>query len=96
MPPKATQKDADGVAFMLAALGYPHIRARAVRDHVLLETGSLDDPIARIRLRKISAEDWRVEMKFDSRWAKTPNVGPRGNMVAALCDLLRQRQATTK
>ena len=63
MPPKATQKDADGVAFMLAALGFSHIRARAVRDHVLLETGSLDDPIARIRLRKISAEDWRVEMK---------------------------------
>lgn len=94
MPHKATQKDADGVAFMLTALGFPHIRARAVADHVLLETGPLDEPIVRIRLRKISTEDWRVEMKFDSRWERTPNVGPRGNMVAALCDVLRQTQKT--
>jgi transposase len=94
VPHKATQKDADGVAFMLTALGFPHIRARAVADQVLLETGSFDEPIVRIRLRKISREDWRVEMKFDSRWEKTPNVCPRDNMVAVLCKVLRQRQRT--
>jgi hypothetical protein len=90
MARKATQKDADGVEFMFRALGYPHLRARAVADHVLIETGPLDAPIARIRLRKISPEDWRVEMLLETRWEKTPNVGPRGNMVAAICDLFSQ------
>jgi hypothetical protein len=68
----------------------PHLRARAVADQVLIETGPLDAPIARIRLRKISAEDWCVEMLLETRWEKTPNVGPRGNMVAAICDLFSQ------
>ena len=90
MAQKATQKDADGVAFMFRALGYPHLRGRAVADHVLVETGPLDSPVAAIRLRKVSKQDWRVEMLFGSRWEKTLNVGPRGNMVAAICDLLKQ------
>lgn len=92
MARKATQKDADGVEFMLRALGYPHLRARAVADHVIIETGPLDAPVARIRLRKVSAEDWRVEIRFEARWEKTPNVGPRGNMVAAICDLFNQHK----
>jgi len=83
----ATQKDADGVVFVFRALGYPHLRARAVGDHLLIEAGPLDAPRCGIRLRRTSADDWRVEMLFDSRWKKTPNVGPRGNMAAAICDL---------
>jgi hypothetical protein len=90
MARKATRKDADGVELMFRALGYPHLRARALADHVLIETGPIGAPIARIRLRKISAEDWRVEMLLETRWETTPNVGPRGNMVAAVCDLFNQ------
>jgi len=90
MAPKATQKDADGVASLFRTLGYPHVRGRAVDDHVLIETGPLDAPRCGIRLRKVSGDDWCVEMLFDNRWKKTPNVGPRGNMVAAICDLFGQ------
>lgn len=92
MPHEATQKDADGVEFVFKALGYGHLRARAVADHVLIETGTVELPISGIRLRKISRENWRVEMFIDSRWRKTPNVGPRGNMVAALCDAFNQQK----
>ena len=90
MAHKATQKDADGVTFVFRSLGYPHLRGRAVCDHVLVETGPVEAPLCGIRLRKVTAEDWRVEMRFDKRWQKTPNVGPRGNMVAAICDLFSQ------
>ena len=92
MAHKATQKDADGVAFVFQALGYGHLRARAIADHVLVETGTIQAPIASVRLRKISAENWRVEMLINGRWQKTPNVGPRGNMVAALCDAFNQQK----
>ena len=92
---KATQKDADGVASLFRILGYPHLRARAVADHVLIETGPLDAPLCGLRLRKVSAEEWRVEMRAAKRWEKTPNVGPRGNMVAAICDLFKQHQDGT-
>jgi len=68
---------------------YPHLRARAVADHVLIETGPLNDPIARIRLRKLSADEWRVELKPDSRWEKTHIQGPRGNMTAAVQQMLQ-------
>ena len=90
MAHKATQKDADGVTLMFRTLGYPHIRGRAVRDHVLVETGPIDAPLCGLRLRKVAHEEWLVEMRDGKRWEKTPNVGPRGNMVAAICDLFRQ------
>jgi hypothetical protein len=69
---------------------YPHLRARAVADHVLIETGPVENPTADIRLRLVSADEWRVELKLGARWQRTPNVGPRGNMVAAICDLFGQ------
>jgi hypothetical protein len=90
MPRRATQQDADGGAFIFRALGYPHLRARAVADRVLTETGPVENPTADIRLRLVSADEWRVELKLGARWQKTPNVGPRGNMVAAICDLFGQ------
>ena len=53
--------------------------------------------VAQFHIRPLSddertryAEDWRVEMLLETRWEKTPNVGPRGNMVAAICDLFSQ------
>ncbi len=92
MAHQATQKDADGVTSMFRILGYPHIRGRAARDHVLIETGPLEAPLCGLRLRKVSNEDWLVEMRSGKRWEKTPNIGPRGNMVAAICDLFKQHQ----
>ena len=95
MAQKATQKDADGVTLMFRTLGCPHIRGRAVRDHVLVETGPVEAPLCGLRLRKVAHEEWLVEMRDDQRWEKTRNVGPRGNMVAAICDLFKQHEDGT-
>ncbi|MBS2023923.1 MAG: hypothetical protein JST92_16080 [Deltaproteobacteria bacterium] len=84
---KATSKDAEGILFVFRALGYDHLRTRAVADHVLVEAGPLDAPLSAIRLCKLSADNWRVDIKFGKRWTRTPNIGPRGNMAAAICDL---------
>lgn len=90
MPRKATQEDADGVTSLFKILGYPHVRGRAAGPYVRVETGPADAPKCGLRLRKISAEDWCVEMLNGARWKRTPNTGPRGNMVAAICDLFGQ------
>ena len=68
---------------------------RKVAGFVSLETGPLDAPRCGRRLRKVSAEDWCVEMRDIKRWEKTPNVSPRGNMVAAICDLFNQHEDGT-
>jgi len=85
MPPKGNDSDATGVQRLLHILGYKHLRARLVRGSVIVESGPSDDPEQRLRLSKIGADTWRVDVASSSgRWQRTPIAGPRGNVIAEL------------
>ena len=64
-----------------------HIRVRRRADLLILESGNRRDPIAHARLRRISAQSWRLEMpRTAGRWAPTPF---RDDLVALLETLSR-------
>lgn len=82
--PKLTLADhAAGIERLLGILGYSHLRARVVRDAVLVESGPAEDPRVRLRFRPLPRENWHVDVRTHAgRWEPIPFVGPRGNMVA--------------
>jgi hypothetical protein len=81
--PPSFAEDAAGIQRLLGILGYTHLRARVVRDAILVESGPTEDPHVRLRFRPLPREDWRVDVRTHTgRWEPIPFVGPRGNMVA--------------
>ena len=50
-----------------------HIRVRRRADLLILESGDQRDPIPHARLRRVSAQSWRLEMPTNAgRWDPTP------------------------
>lgn len=81
--PSSLIEHARGVERLLGILGYAHLRARALRDSVVIESGPADDPYVHLRLRSAGGDDWRVDVRTHSgRWERTPIVGARGNVIA--------------
>jgi hypothetical protein len=83
--PETIERAAESTAFILHALGYDHLRARAAGTAVLIESGPGDDPIPHARLTRLSDEDWRIDFPTPTgAWERTPYTGPRGNLVAEI------------
>lgn len=52
---------------------FRHIRVRAWADLLVLESGDRRDPVRHARLRRVSAQYWRLEMPTHARrWERTP------------------------
>lgn len=50
-----------------------HIRVRRRADLLILESGSRRDPLPHARLRRVSAQSWRLEVPTHrGRWESTP------------------------
>ena len=50
-----------------------HIRVRRHADLLILESGSRRDPLPHARLRRVTAQTWRLEMPTHmGRWEPTP------------------------
>lgn len=50
-----------------------HIRVRRRADLLILESGNRRDPLPHARLRRVSAQSWRLEMPTHTgRWDPTP------------------------
>jgi hypothetical protein len=82
-PKQSLEDHAAGVERLLHILGYKHLRARAARGAVYVESGPADDPFPHLRLRPTRGEDWRVDFpKASGRWEASPIEGPRGNVIA--------------
>lgn len=75
--------DAAGIERLLGILGHSHLRARAARGAVFVESGPPDEPHIHLRLRPHSRDNWRADVPTHTgRWEPIPFVGPRGNMIA--------------
>jgi hypothetical protein len=88
MPPRKglpPSTDAAGVERLLHILGYGHLRARSVGRNIIVESGTPSDPHPRLRLCPLPRKEWRVDVRTPGdRWEKTPIIGPRGNVIAAV------------
>jgi hypothetical protein len=81
--PTTLAEHAAGIERLLHILGYDHLRARVVRNAILVESGPASDPEVRLRFHPIERDNWHVDVRTHAnRWEPIPFVGPRGNMVA--------------
>ncbi len=81
---RAEEADADEVIRLLHKRRLRHLRA--VRRGELITLVSGDDPFAHARMRRVSAQQWRLEMPSHSRWQPTPFEAGLGDIVSTLVD----------
>jgi len=68
--------------------GLEHLRLRARADLLVIESGPKNDPIPHARLRRLSAQSWRLEMAtHDERWQRTPDQGPMRSLLQRLVEV---------
>jgi hypothetical protein len=84
--PKVTAYDADAARKYFEEFeGLEHLRLRVRADLLVIESGPDNDPIPHARLRRLSAQSWRLEMAtHDERWQRTPDLGPMRSLLQRL------------
>ena len=64
-----------------------HLRARRRADLVVIESGPLEDPWPRARLRRVGVHQWRLEMATHTgRWETTPFQAQRDEVLRLLVE----------
>lgn len=70
--PQAAAHDAEAVRNYLEGRGLHHLRARKYGALVIIESGSMEDPIPHARLRRDTVHLWTLEIATHTgRWEKT-------------------------
>ncbi len=87
--PKVTAHDADAARkYFDEFKGLEHLRLRIRADLLVIESGPDNDPIPHARLRRLSAQAWRLEMAtHDERWERTPDLGPMRSLLQRLVEV---------
>lgn len=83
---RAEEAHADEVVRLLHKRRLKHLRAVRRGELITLVSGADDDPFAHARMRRVSAQQWRLEMPSHTRWEPTPFEAGLGDIVATLVD----------
>jgi hypothetical protein len=84
--PKVTEQDAVAAREYFDEFeGLEHLRLRARADLLVIESGPQNDRIPHARLRRLSAQTWRLEMATHTeRWQRSPDQGPMRSLLQRL------------
>ena len=82
----AEKQDVEGMRVFLQTHDLDHLRARKRGDVVVIETADVP-PIADARLRRVSVQDWTLEMATHTgRWEPTPLRAARHELLDMLIE----------
>ena len=86
-PAKATVLHTSRIERLLHEHGADHVRARTYGASVIVESGSRDEPLRHLRLRRETVHLWRLDIAGRrGRWESTPL---RGNLESPITAVTR-------
>lgn len=66
--------------------GLEHLHVRVYGKHLIIHSGTPDDPENRARLTQLGSDRYRLDMAARSRWETTPYMGTMVELLAQLID----------